>query len=90
LGLLPLGSRVAQRLLRRVRPWIEPAQSFEKNQLGLSQIIFNRPRLAWQMGLWADSAVLLRTMAWLDAPMVAHDLAGLAPRQMELGLAEGN
>jgi len=25
----------AQRLLPQVRPWIEPAQSFEKNQLGL-------------------------------------------------------
>jgi hypothetical protein len=90
LGLLPLGSRVAQRLLRQVRPWIEPAQSFEKNQLGLSQMFFNSLRLTWQMSLWADRVVLLRTMAWLDAPTVAHDLAGLAPRQMELGLAEDN
>lgn len=29
-GLLPLASRVAQRLLRQVRPRIERAQSFEK------------------------------------------------------------
>lgn len=36
--LLPLTSRVAQRLLRQVRPWIEPAQSFEKNQLVLGQL----------------------------------------------------
>ena len=53
-------------------------------------MFFNSLRLAWQMSLWADSAVLLRTMAWLDAPTVAHNLAGLAPRQMELGLAEDN
>jgi hypothetical protein len=49
LGLLPLASRVAQRLLRQVRPWIEPAQSFEKNQLGLGQMFFNSLRLTWQM-----------------------------------------
>ena len=90
LGLLPLGSRVAQRLLRQVRPWIEPAQSFEKNRLGLSQRFFNSLRLTWQMSLLADSAVLLRTMAWLDVPTGAHDLAWLTPRQMELGLAEEN
>ena len=47
LGLLPLASRVAQRLLRQVRPWIEPAQSFEKNQLGLGQMFFNSLRLTW-------------------------------------------
>jgi hypothetical protein len=87
LGLLPLASRVAQRLLRQVRPWIEPAQSFEKNQLGLGQMFFNSLRLTWQMSLWADSAVLLRTMAWLDMPKETHLLAGLHSRQMELGLA---
>jgi hypothetical protein len=48
LGLLPLASRVAQRLLRQARPWIEPAQSFEKNQLGLGQMFFNSLRLTWQ------------------------------------------
>ena len=86
LGLLPLASRVAQRLLRQVRPWIEPAQSFEKNQLGLGQMFFNSLRLTWQMSLWADSAVLLRTMAWLDTPTEAALLAGLQARQLELGL----
>jgi hypothetical protein len=85
-GLLPLGSRVAQRLLQQVRPWIEPAQSFEKNQLGLGQMFFNSLRLTWQMSLWADSAVLLRTMAWLDQPADASLLAGLMPCQLELGL----
>ena len=86
-GLLPLASRTAQRLLQQVRPWIEPAQSFEKNQLGLSRMFFNNLRLVWQMGLWADSAVLLRTMAWLDTPAEAHLLAPLTPQQMELGIS---
>jgi hypothetical protein len=85
-GWLPLASRAAQRLLQQVRPWIEPAQSFEKNQLGLGQMFFNSLRLAWQMSLWADSAVLLRTMAWLNLPTQAHLLTSLTPRQMELGL----
>jgi hypothetical protein len=87
-GLLPLASRAAQHLLQQVRPWIEPAQSYEKNQLGLGQMFFNSLRLAWQMSLWADSAVLLRTMAWLDLPTETHLLASLTPRQMELGLSE--
>ncbi len=86
LGLIPLASRVAGRLLRQVRPWIEPAQSFEKNQLGLSQMFFNSLRLTWQMSLWADSAVLLRTMAWLDTPKNLSLLAGLQPQQLEFGL----
>jgi len=88
-GLLPLASRPAQRLLQQVRPWVEPAQSFEKNQLGLGRLFFNSLRLAWQMSLWADSAVLLRTMAWLDMPTEAHWLRPLVPRQMELGLSDG-
>ena len=75
-------------MLQQVRPWIEPAQSFEKNQLGLGQMFFNSLRLAWQMSLWADSAVLLRTMAWLDMPAETHWLRPLIPRQMELGLSE--
>ena len=87
LGLLPLASRVAQRLLRQVRPWIEPAQSFEKNQLGLGQMFFNSLRLTWQMSLWTDSAVVLRTMAWLDMPRETPLLAGLQPRQLKLDLA---
>ena len=89
-GLLPLVSCLAQRLLQQVRPWIEPAQSFEKNQLGLGQMFFNSLRLAWQMSLWADSAVLLRTMAWLDMPTERHLLSLLNPRQLELGLSEAN
>lgn len=85
-GLIPLASRVSGRLLREVRPWIEPAQSFEKNQLGLGQMFFNSLRLTWQMSLWADRAVLLRTMAWLDTPAETSLLAGLQPQQLEFGL----
>jgi hypothetical protein len=81
-----LASRVAQRLLRQVRPWIEPAQSFEKNQLGLGQMFFNSLRLTWQMSLWTDSTVLLRTMVWLDTPPETALLAGLQARQLELEL----
>ena len=87
LGLIPLASRAAGRLLQQVRPWIEPAQSFEKNQLGLSQMFFNSLRLTWQMSLWADSAVLLRTLAWLDTPQNSPLLAGLQPQQLEFGLS---
>ena len=50
-------------------------------------MFFNSLRLTWQMSLWADSAVLLRTMAWLDAPQESSLLAGLQPNQLELGLA---
>ena len=85
-GLIPLASRVSTRLLQQVRPWIEPAQSFEKNQLGLGQMFFTSLRLTWQMSLWADSAVLLRTMAWLDTPTERSLLAGLQPQQLEFGL----
>lgn len=83
-GLIPLVSQVSRRLLRQVRPWIEPAQSFEKNQLGLDQMFFNSLRFTWQMSLWADSAVLLRTMAWLDTPISTSPLSGLQSLQLEL------
>ena len=35
------------------------------------------------------SAVLLRTMAWLDAPQTDGLLSGLQPEQMEFGLTQG-
>jgi hypothetical protein len=41
---LPLASRAARVVLQQVRPWIEPAQSFEKKQLGLSDVFFNSLR----------------------------------------------
>jgi hypothetical protein len=87
LGRLPLSTRAAQTLLKGVRPWIEAAQSFEKNQLGLSQMFFNSLRLAWCMGLLADSVCLLRAHALLQQPGSCKALlAELAPRQMSMDL----
>ena len=85
LGLLPLNTLAAQRLLQQVRPWIEPAQSYEKNQLGLGQMFLNSLRLTWCMALLADAAVLLRAHALLHAPASERALlCELAPRQVEL------
>ena len=88
LGLLPLASLPAQRLLQQVRPWIEPTQSYEKNQLGLSQVFFNSLRLTWCMALLADAAALLRSHALLHAPVPQpqHLLGDLAPQQGFLNL----
>jgi hypothetical protein len=85
LGLLPLNTRAAQRLLHQVRPWIEPAQSYEKNQLGLAQMFLNSLRLTWCMALLADAVVLLRAHALLHAPATERALLReLAPQQGEL------
>lgn len=89
LGLLPLASLPAQRLLQQVRPWIEPTQSYEKNQLGLSQVFFNSLALTWCMALLADAATLLRAHVLLHAPArEPHLLRELAPRQGLLNLIE--
>jgi hypothetical protein len=88
LGLLPLSSQPAQRLLQQVRPWIEPAQSFEKNQLGLSQVFFNSLRLTWCMSLLADAAVLLRALALLRTPHRHELLRELLPRQTTMDFIE--
>jgi hypothetical protein len=85
LGLLPLSTLAAQRLLQQVRPWIEPAQSYEKNQLGLGQMFLNSLRLTWCMALLADAAMLLRAHALLHAPPTEPALlCELAPQQGEL------
>jgi hypothetical protein len=87
LGRLPLSTRGAQLLLRRVRPWVEAAQSFEKNQLGLSEMFFNSLRLTWCMALLADSVCLLRAQALLKSyGSTKALLSKLAPRQMTLDL----
>jgi hypothetical protein len=84
-GRIPLASRVAQTLLTKVRPWIEPAQSYEKNQLGLNQMFLNSLGVTWVNCLLADAVVLLRAQALLSAPAQAGLLAELLPRQMTLG-----
>jgi hypothetical protein len=48
--------RLAQQVLQQVRPWIEPAQSFEKHQPGLGDLFFNSLRFTWAMALLADAA----------------------------------
>jgi len=84
LGRLPLASRVAQQVLQQARPWIEPAQSFEKNQLGLSQVFFNSLRFTWVMALLADAVVLLRARTLLGRPPPRRLLADLLPSQLDL------
>jgi len=88
LGKLPLNTRAAQFLLKKVRPWIEPAQSYEKNQLGLSDLFLNSLRLAWYWGLLADSVCLLRARALRTLPFSNHPLAELLPQQLPLDLKE--
>ncbi len=88
LGLLPLASPTAQRVVQQVRPGIEPAQSLEKNQLGLGPIFFNSLRFPWAMALLADAAILLRARALLERPVSRPLLAAMMPVQLSLGLQE--
>jgi transposase len=78
--------RLAQRALQQVRPWIEPAQAYEKNQLGLGSVFLNGLRFTWAMALLADAAVLLRTRALLERPVPRSLLAALMPVQLSLEL----
>lgn len=82
LGLLPLCTRAAQHLLKQMRPWIEPTQSFEKHQLGLSQIFFNSLRLTWSMCLLADAVSIIRARALLEQPPADFVLKELLPQQL--------
>jgi len=89
LGRLPLNTTVTQRLLQQVRPWIEPAQSYEKNQLGLGQMFLNSLRLTWMMSLLADAVVLLRASALLCEPRSSRPLLDeLLPHQLPLDFDE--
>jgi hypothetical protein len=80
-GLIPLSSRVAQTLLSRARPWIEAAQSYEKNQLGLGQVFLNSLRLAWSVCLLADTVGLLRARATLQRVSKPSPMHELTPKQ---------
>jgi hypothetical protein len=80
LGMVPHASWLARHLSTKVRPWIEPAQSYEKNQLGLSSFFLNSLRLAWTMCLLADTTVLLRAHLLMRQP--PSSLIDLAPRQL--------
>jgi hypothetical protein len=85
-GTIPLSSRVAQQLLRQARSWIEATQSYDKNQLGLSQLFLNSLRLTWTMCLLADTIALLRARVLTTSPEPAELLHQLMPRQMHLNL----
>ena len=86
-GTIPLSSPVAQQLLRQARSWIEATQSYDKNQLGLSQIFFNSLRFSWLICLLADTVALLRARAISSEPERAHPLAELMPQQLNLELS---
>ena len=85
-GTIPLGSRVGQQLLRQARSWIEATQSYEKNQLGLSQFFLNSLRLTWHVCLLADTVALLRAAALIAQPRHSDLLHELMPRQLQLDL----
>ena len=86
LGLLPLCTRAAQRILKQMRPWIEPTQSYEKNQLGLSQVFLNSLRLTWSMCLLADAISIMRARALLERPPSDYPLKALLPHATGVGL----
>jgi hypothetical protein len=87
-GTIPLSSRVGQQLLRQARCWIEATQSYEKNQLGLSQLFLNSLRLTWIISLLADTVALLRVRAILTEPKSFDLLQEIRPQQMHLDLRE--
>jgi hypothetical protein len=81
-GLLPQATPLAKHLLEKVRPWFEPAQSYEKNQLGLRRFFLNSLHLTWIMTLLADAVVLLRAQALLSQPRPTAPLGELTPKQL--------
>jgi hypothetical protein len=83
-GKIPLASSVAQRLLEKTRPWIEPAQAYEKNQLGLTDLFLKSLRFTWSACLLADAVVLLRAQALLNRPLLEQPLEALLPDQLSL------
>jgi hypothetical protein len=85
-GQVPYDSWLARHLYNQVRPWVEPAQSFEKHQLGLSDFFLNSLQLTWIMCLLADMVVLLRAQALLCSPQPKLPLGELTPQQMQFPL----
>jgi hypothetical protein len=82
LGLLPLNTSTAGRLLNQMRSWVEPCQSFEKNVLGLNNLFLNSLRLTWTMSLLTDAVGLLRALALMNSPQKILLLQELMPTQM--------
>ena len=65
---------------------MSPTQSYEKNQLGLSQFFLNSLRLTWTVCLLADTVALLRAHAMILEPQHADLLEPIRPQQMSLDL----
>lgn len=86
-GTIPLSSRVGQQLLRQARCWIEATQSYEKNQLGLSQLFLNSLRLTWIVSLLADTVALLRARAIITEPESFDLLKEMRPQQLQFDLS---
>lgn len=86
LGTIPVNTPLAKKLLRQSRSWIEATQSYEKNQLGLGSMFINSLRLAWIVGLLADTVILLRAHAYLSLPTQRPLLENLTASQLNLGL----
>ena len=85
LGTIPVSTFLARRLLRQSRSWIEAAQSYEKNQLGLSAMFLNSLRLTAILGLLADTVSLLRAHALAgEIPKANNLLEELLPSQLRL------
>jgi len=82
LGLLPLNTVVARRLLGQARSWVEPCQAYEKNLLGLKHVFLNSLRLTWTVVLLADAVGLLRALALLSTPKPSSPLQALLPCQL--------
>ena len=89
-GTIPYSSRVGQRLLRQARSWIEASQSYEKNQLGLSQFFLNSLRITWLMCLLADTVALLRASELTTRPRTVNPLGDLLPRQLNFDWLENS
>jgi hypothetical protein len=85
-GTIPICSIVGKQLLGQARSWIEATQSYEKNQLGLSQFFLNSLRLTWIVCLLADTVALLRIRAIMTEPENPDLLLPLMPQQMQLDL----
>jgi hypothetical protein len=88
LGLLPLNTVVARRLLGQVRSWIEPCQAYEKNLLGLKRMFLNSLRLTWTLSLLVDAVGLLRAMALLSAPQRKFILGRIAATSNEFAVGK--
>lgn len=86
LGTIPLNTPLARKLLRQSRSWIEATQSYEKNQLGLSNMFLNSLRLTAILCLLADTVSLLRARALLCGKPAPNLLEQLTPNQLNLGL----